>query len=410
MNIKKSCITGKSLAWLLTLIYFTRYITRKSFATVLQQVISETGIAKDTLSVVLVSMTVTYGIGQLINGRLGDKFNPANLIFCGLIAATSVNLIFPFISKSVPAMAIFWGINGFAQSMMWPPIVKILVASCDETMYGYSVVRISWGSSFATIALYFLAPLVIFLTGSWKALFFISAAVGLFAAIFWFFMKHRISIPIPVSKPEISEKKEKTHFRIPRTAIFPIVFIMLGIIFQGMLRDGIATWMPTYLSDVHNMSNRTSILSGVFPAIFSIACFSISGALYKRFFTNEVVCGGVVFGVAVLAAATLFLLFGKSPIVAIICLTLITGCMHGTNLMLITHVPKRFKKHGNISTFAGIVNACTYVGEAIFTYGIAVLAERFNWHVCIGICLIIAALGTSCCFIAAIPWKKFTEQ
>ncbi|MBQ7365154.1 MAG: MFS transporter [Clostridia bacterium] len=409
MKSVKKPITGKPLAWLLTLVYFSSYITRKNFATILQQVITDTQIEKDLLSIVLVCMTVTYGFGQIINGRLGDKFKPTNMIFCGLIMATAVNLLFPFFSGSVVTMAILWGINGFAQSMMWPPIVKILVSSCDDDMYGYSVVRISWGSSFATIALYFLAPLVISLTESWKAMFFISAAVGLLMVLFWFFIKRRITITQPEHTDSV-ESAPKAKFRIPRAALLPMIFIILGIIFQGMLRDGVATWMPTYLADVHQISNQESILSGFFPTLFSIASFSISGALYKRFFTNEVVCGAVVFGVSVLAAATLFVLFGKSSIVAILCMTLITGCMHGVNLMLITHVPKRFKKHGNISTCAGLVNACTYVGEAIFMYGIAVIADRFDWRFSIGTCLVIAILGTTCCFIAARPWKKFTDQ
>ena len=58
MNSKKRPIAGMRLAWLLTLIYFASYITRKNFATVLQEVITDTGIAKETISVVLVCMTV----------------------------------------------------------------------------------------------------------------------------------------------------------------------------------------------------------------------------------------------------------------------------------------------------------------------------------------------------------------
>jgi OPA family glycerol-3-phosphate transporter-like MFS transporter len=215
-----------------------------------------------------------------------------------------------------------------------------------------------------------------------------------------------------VSLPEetTTKKARSGKFRVPAAAILPLIFILLGIIFQGMLRDGVATWMPTYLSEIHQMETEQSILSAVFPAIFSIACFSIVGELYKRFFKNEVLCGAVVFGVAVLAAIVLFVLHGQSRIVAIVCMTLITGCMHGVNLMLITHVPKRFKKHGNISTFAGVFNACTYVGEAIFIYGLAILAERFDWRFAIGTCLVIALVGTVCCIIAARPWKKFYEQ
>ena len=408
MKATQKHIIGKPLAWLLTLIYFTSYMTRKNFATVLQQVISETGIEKDTLSVVLVSMTIAYGIGQIVNGRLGDKFKPTNMIFCGLIIATSVNLVFPFATGSVVFMAILWGINGYAHSMMWPPIVKILVTNCDDDMYSYSVVRVSWGSSFATIALYFIAPVIIALTSTWKAICFVCAAIGVVMTISWFFLKRRIITTTDDSTARKSDNE--SGFSIPRSAIFPIIFIVLGIIFQGMLRDGVATWMPTYLAEIHGMSNEKSILSAVFPAIFSIITFAISNWLYKRFFSNEVVCGAVIFGISVAAAGLLLVLFGKSSIVAVVCFTLITGCMHGINLMLITHVPKRFKKYGNISTFAGIFNACTYVGEAIFLYGIAAIAKHFGWQFSIGTCLVIAILGTLCCFIAARPWKKFSEQ
>ena len=412
MSTKRS-INGKALAWLLTLVYFTSYMTRKNFATVLQEAISDTNIPKETLSIVLVAMTVTYGVGQIINGRLGDKFKPTNMIFCGLLIATAVNIIFPFISSSVISMAIFWGINGFAQSMMWPPIVKILVTNCDDKMYNYSSLRISWGSSFATIALYLIAPLTISVTGSWKAIFLVSSIIGVAACITWFFVKSRISVHQSENEnvpAEIIVPQKNSHFSVPRSAIFPLIFIIFAIVFQGMLRDGVANWTPTILADVYGMSNHSAILSGAVLAIFSIVCFAISSAVYKRFFTNEVLCGALIFGVAILAALILFILFGKSSLVAIICLTLITGCMHGVNLMLITHVPKRFKKHGNISTFAGILNACTYIGEAIFTYGLALIANHFSWRTSIAICFAMGLLGMICCIIASQPWNKFTKE
>lgn len=395
---------------MLTLIYFASYITRKNFATVLQQVITDTGIAKETISVVLVCMTVTYGIGQIINGRLGDKFKPTNMILCGLIIATTVNILFPFTSSSVFIMAVLWGINGFAQSMMWPPIVKILVSNCDDEIYGYSVVRIYWGSSFATIAMYFIAPLVIMLTGTWKVMFWICAAVGLGVLLFWISVKGRIASHSEDSEEVSPAVVESQGFKLPRKAVFPMIFIILGIICMGMLRDGVSAWMPTYLADVHGMGNQESILSGVFPAIFSIVSISIAGKVYGRFFKNEVVCAAVTFGLSAISAALLFLFFGRGSALAIVCFTLMTGCMYGINLMLVTHVPKRFKKYGNISTFAGVVNSCTYVGEAIFMYAIAMIANRFDWRFSIGTCFVIAVAGTLGCIIAARPWRRFVED
>ena len=253
MNTKS--ITGKPLAWLLTLIYFTSYVTRKNFAAIIQQVITDTGFAKDTLSVILVCMTVSYGLGQIINGRLGDKFKPTNLIFVGLIMATGVNIVFPFFAGSVPVMSVLWFINGYAHSMMWPPIVRILVANCDDEMYGYSVVRISWGSSFGTILIYIMAPIVITLTSGWKGVFWVSAMFGVATTVLWFFAKRRIKLNTATEEAtdttSPAEEKPKKKSFLPKLAVLPFAFIILAIIFQGMLRDSVATWMPTYLAEVH---------------------------------------------------------------------------------------------------------------------------------------------------------------
>ena len=415
MNSKKSRVflTGKPLAYLLALVYFTSYMTRKNFATVLQQVVTDTGLAKDTLSVILVAMTVTYGVGQIVSGRLSDKFKPANMILYGLGLATVINLLFPLLPFSVPLMAILWGINGFAHALVWPPMIKILVANCDDAMYGYSVVRVYWGCSIATILLYLVAPLTISAGAGWKGIFFVSSAMGIGMILLWVVLKRRIfegTSEKPVSTVEPVKTKKKGAM-LPRAAVLPFLLIAMGVILHGMLRDGVATWMPTYLAENHGMSNEVSIFSGVFPAIFSIVCFTVGGALYGKVFKNEVVCATAIFGLATASALILFLLYGKSnATVATVCLTAITGCMHGVNLMLVTHIPKRFKKSGNVSTMAGIVNACTYVGEAIFTYGFSMLATHFSWRICLFACLAIAALGMFCCLFATRPWKKFIEQ
>ena len=78
--------------------------------------------------------------------------------------------------------------------------------------------------------------------------------------------------------------------------------------------------------------------------------------------------------------------------------------------MLIGHVPKRFRKYGNISTISGAINSCTYVGSAIATYGIAKLSEVFGWQFTVIIWCVIAILGTLCCLIATPKWKRFIEK
>ncbi len=310
-------------------------------------------------------------------------------------------------------MAVLWGINGFAHSMLWPPIIRILVVNCDDDGYGHAMVRVCQGCSVATVLLYLTTPLTISLFGSWKAVFALSAAVGVGVTVLWGFLSRRIRNESPASaKAEVNNARaEKSGFRFPRTAILPFILIVLGVILHGMLRDGVATYMPTYLAETYDLSNEVSIFIGVFPALFSMACFSLCGTLFQKFFKNEVFCATVIFGVASVAASILLLPLGTGgAIISILCMTVITGCMHGVNLMLITHVPKRFRASGNVSTVAGLVNASTYIGEAVFTYGISVLAVHRGWKICLLVCLIIALAGVAFCLIASRPWKRFFEK
>ena len=167
--------------------------------------------------------------------------------------------------------------------------------------------------------------------------------------------------------------------------------------------------MPSYLAEVAGFDNEKSILTTVVLAIFSIVTFYVVGKLYKRFFKNEVSCALAVWCVALASAALMFFLYDNA-IAAIVFMTLITGSMHGINLMLIQHVPKRFRKYGNISTISGAINSCTYIGSAIFTYGVAVLSEKIGWQNTVGVWAIIAALGLICCLIAAKRWQRFYED
>ena len=402
MKNEEKYITGKPLAWLLTLLYFVSYMTRINFAAIIQEIVTATGFSKSSLSVVLVCLSMTYGLGQIVNGRIGDRVKPQNLILCGLMCTTVINFIFSLFSFSTVWMAILWAINGFAQAMMWPPIVKILVANTDDATYGYSVVRVSWGSSFGTIVVYLLAPVIITLVG-WKGVFLMSALGGLAVTVVWWILKSRVQCNEDAASARTVGTKK---LQFPKMAVFPMVFIVLAIIFQGMLRDGVTSWMPTYLAEVFEFGNQTSIFCTVSLAVFSIITFSVVGNLYKRFFRNEVTCAAAVYIVSTVAAGLMYLFFDGGALFAILMMALITGCMHGINLMLITHVPKRFKKYGNISTISGAINACTYIGAAISTYGISVLSETVGWQNTVGVWCLISLVGGACCFVAFKPWRK----
>ena len=414
----KKTLSAKQTAWLLAVVYFSSYVTRINFAAIIQEVTTATGFAKTSLSVILVCLSITYGAGQIINGFVGDKVKPQYMILCGLSLSSLINLIFPFCAASIPAMCVLWGINGFSQAMMWPPIVQILVRTTSGALYNSAMVIVSCGSSVGTILIYLSAPLLISAFG-WTGVFFVCSGIGLAAMLLFFFLQRYIHLPpikkeepIPVADKEkaLPKKEEKPTFRFPREALFPILFIGLGIILQGMLRDGISTWMPSYLVDVFGFENGSSILTTVLLAVFSMISFYLVSWIYHTFFQNEVTCAVWIYAAAILCATVLFFFHDAHAVLSIVLLMLLTACAHGVNLMLISHVPKRFRKYGNISTISGCVNACTYAGAAVSTYGIALLVEKMGWRFTIGSWILIAALGLLACFIAVRPWRKFFKK
>ena len=350
---------------------------------------------------------ITYGVGQLVSGYFGDRIQPKKLVFTGLCITIAMNLLIPLCPNYL-LMTVVWCVNGFAQSFMWPPLVRLMVSLFSEEEYKKTTVVVSWGSSFGTILIYLLAPMWISIAG-WRSVFIFSAVCGVVMALIW-----------RKACPEIAEEKEtpgkavssdvsagKTAGRESSIFRSPLIWlVMLAIVLQGALRDGVTTWMPTYIQQTYDLGNGISILTGVVLPVFSIACFQIANGIYKKMPDNPLLCAGMIFGAGAVSGLLLLVLSGGNPALSVFFMALLTGSMHGVNLMLVCMIPAFFKKSGNVSTMSGVLNSCTYVGSAVSTYGIAVISETAGWTVTIGVWAAIAIAGTAVCLLCIPAWKK----
>ena len=188
-------ISTKYLTIILSLVYFTSYVTRLNLSAIVQEVINSTGYSKTSFSFVLVALSITYGVGQVVNGIIGDKVKPQLVILIGLTFATITNFIFPFFSFSITILTILWAINGFAQAMMWPPLVRIMVNTFDEETYNKVVIKVINSAYVGTILIYLVSPLIISIL-NWKFVFFFSSICGVLALIIWSITYNKINITI----------------------------------------------------------------------------------------------------------------------------------------------------------------------------------------------------------------------
>lgn len=403
---------AKGIAWTFTLVYFASYLLRINFAVMIVKICSEMALPKSSLAVVVTALTVAYGIGQVVSGLLGDKIKPQWMLTVGIGVAVACNLAMYF-AQAVPLMTVIWCINGFAHAMLWPPMVRMMSTHLRNDEYSYAVVRVSCGSSIATILLYLGCPLLLKLT-DWRTVMLICAACGALIWGFWVLVSPRLlSGNGVIENQQLTSKTQiPNNVALPKFVFLPIVLIMLGIILQGVMRDGVTNWMPSFLNETFGMPEENAIFSTVILAVFSMVSFVFFDVVQRKLFQNEVFCAAMIFVLAAVSAGVMYVvnLFGGSVVISMLLMAVIVACMHGINLMLISVVPKRFVRTGKVSTFSGILNACTYVGASLSTYGFAALAERFGWTFTILMWVIVSVLGIVVCLLAAPVWRRFRRE
>jgi len=389
---------------LLSAVYFISYLTRINYAAVLLEIVRSEGISKELASLALTGSAITYGVGQLISGYLGDKIKPYFIIAFGLFVASVTNLLIPLV-PSAGYMTVVWCFNGLAQSMLWPPMIKIMAGIFDRETYIRACVRVSWASSVATIFIYLFAPAVIHFS-TWKTVFYFCAACGILMCFTWIFVMRKNEKTV---SPPANTYKDVEKQPFSPNIVLILFFLLIVIILQGALRDGVTNWMPTYISETFNLGSEISILTSVALPLFSILCYQVASYLNRRLIKNEMLGGAVIFSAAFSGAFILALTGGKSVAVSIITAALITGSMHGVNFLLVGILPRYFAKFGKLSFISGLLNSCTYVGSAVSTYGIALLSDKMGWIAITWFWSITALVGVLICIGTMRPWEKFKK-
>lgn len=413
--------TGKKKATkimlMLSAVYMASYLCRYSYAAVLPEMVRSTGKLKSELSVAVTCLFVCYGIGQLISGFLGDRISPKKLIICGMMTSIALNISVPFVRETW-LINVIWSVNGLAQAFIWPPSVALLSALLSQDDYARGTVWLSFGGNIGTISLYLLSPLFVRLW-SWRGTFLFGGISGLIIMIFFTVLfpnvppasaskaasanaanpdnSEKLEKPEEIRDPQEGEKKKKVLFV---TLITPsLLAIMLCILTQGFIKDGITTWMPTYISEIFNIDSAASILTGVLLPVFAMICLKLSNILNKKLITNPITCAGALFGIGAVSALILFIVKSGTAPLTVFFSVLLTGTMHGVNLMLICILPLYFKESGKISTASGLLNFTTYAGSSASAYVLAVLSENTSWNTIFLIISGVAAVSGVICVL-----------
>lgn len=397
--------------------YFAAYIARSNYSVLISEIMATDGYTKAEMGLAGTFFFLSYGIGQLVNGLTADKLSPVKMIFIGLTVAAVTNISMG-LARSAAALQIIWSLNGFALSMVWSPIIKIFSVYMPRALKKKAAFNISTTIPAGTLAAYGLCSLVLLITPDWRTVFFVSGGAVLLIAAVYGSLIGRVTKALETSRAEDEEPAPLTASLTAREAApadkrkFALVFLQSGILIvalavmcNGIIKDGVNMWIPTYLKERYGLGTLAAVLTVAVIPVFNLTGV-YAGQWLNSKVKHELKSTGIVFALAaeVLAALALGV---RHYIFAVILLAVTTALMLGANSLMLSVYPMYYAKYNKTATVAGFLNFSSYAASALSTYVFGAVSDKYGWDVTQWVWVGVALLGVAAA--AGASFKRFSK-
>ncbi len=384
-------------------VYAISYIGKYSYSTNIQNVIGDLEISRAMAGYVSSAFFFCYGAGQIINGILCERLNSKYTLTLALSLSSAITISM-FSVRSIPVMAVLWGLNGLLLSTLWCHCVKLLSTIRDKAYMMRSVTVMTATVPVGVTAAYSLSALFTHL-GIWKFNYIFAGALLAFAAAGFLLLYGRLETA-DRELPELSSAEPEKAKKAPASgkniflafgfSAFPLLAISVC---SGLIRDGSATWMPVLLSDVFRLPDSFSILFTLGLPLVSVFTAVIATRLIHK--TRSVFGSTVAAGACATAVGiVLSLAFDLSPLLLIPLFMLLSMSAYILVETITTIMPLYYKDKVKSGQTAGITNAFVYVGSTLSSLFLGGLTDRLGWRafmifmlVCSAIVSLLSVLG-----------------
>ncbi len=383
------------LGGLCSVAYLAVYLARNVLGAVSPQMI-ETGVFTTEQVGTLSSLYfITYAVGQLINGAIGDRIKAKYMISLGLLLAGLSNVAFSLLSATPAVAYAAYGCTGFFLSMIYGPMTKV-VAENVKPLYA---TRCSLGYTFAS---FLGSPLAGALAAvlAWQPVFYVSsiALVGMAVACFLCFclLERQGIVKYQVYQPYQDKPGSNLRVLLQRQIVkFTLISILTGVI-----RTTVVFWLPTYLSQ--HLGFPTDTAAGLFTAatvVISLSTF-VAIFVYERLHHNMDVTILLSFIVSAIAFGAVYLL--KNPTANISCLVLAILASNCAATMLWSRYCPSLRDTGMVSSATGFLDFVSYMAASISSTLFANAVDAIGWGNLILIWSGLMVVGV----IVALPYKN----
>lgn len=359
------------------------------------------GIGRNEAGMIGTAFFCSYGIGQLFSGFLGDRLNAKYMVFAGLFLSGILNGLMGM-ANEVLSLSLIWCLNGFSQSLIWSPLIRIVCDMTQGDLQRKLCMYINLSVPLGTMSSYMMSAFVL-QHGSWKLNFYIPSICLMTVSFIWLaFMK---TIDCKTFSGEMTTTQKPMDYEDNKWFPNWMFILLISLLIQGALKDGVTTWIPTYLEENYQLNSFSALTGTMFIPLCNLLGVTMASIMDRKIGKNEIVTSAVFFGICTSALLVLRGNFGA--VISLFMLAIITTSMTSVNTMLIAVLPSRFASIGKTSSISGILNSSVYVGCAVSTYGIGVLSGYWGWSNTISIWIIGALLSFGICIILGKKWSRY---
>ena len=387
-------------------VYFINYFGRYNYAAAMVVIGQAEGLRTDQLGLIASTLFVSYGLGQLFSGWLGDRLNPKALIAAGMLGSAGSNLLMG-LAGSVGLMQAAWCLNGLFCALIWAPMIRLMTLCMPPERLRKAILSFHYATSLGTTGTYLLIPLLV-THFPWRVSFLVPAALTLLTGLGW------IAVGATTRGCYQTPEKVETKNTVKATESFRALYLVSGlplllaiILFMGLLKDGIMTWVPQEMTDTFQIDAALSIfLTAILPLV-NLAGLWLIQKLSKRPGSDDVRTSFLLFGAAGAGMLLLVAVGRLHPLLTVLLFSAVSLCVFGINTVLISLVPLQFAKAGRSSTVAGLTNAFTYLGSALSGWGLGLAAGQWGWNAVNWLLFGLCAAGMGLCLAVRPLWRRF---
>lgn len=394
-NLSPSARKAIYLGTLCSVGYLAVYFARNILSTVTPHMIKSGLFDENGIGALSSVFFITYAVGQLVNGLIGDKIKAKYMICLGLVLAGACNLLFSLFAANWTVAYIAYALTGFFLSMIYAPMSKMVTENTEPI----HAVRCSIAYSFAA---YFGSPVagVTAALVSWQGAFGAASGslviIGVVSFVLFTKMERRGEIRYGQYKPP-EGKGGGIKVLLERQIItFTLVALLTGVV-----RTAVVFWMPTYFVQYLRFGEEQSAL--IYTVVTSAICINtfLAVLLYEKCFKQNINLSAMVyFVVAAVAFAAMAVV--RAPIWNIVLMVLALLAANCASTILWSCYCLSLRDTGLVSGATGFLDFASYMAASIASAVFPKVLPSIGWNGLVISWFALMALGA----VITIPYKR----